>query len=364
MRNATGGLLLCVALLCANVSYGQSSSANFEQYTQLQKLLEKLETEAEEIPFNVQRIATQRLHYDSTRITEKGYQLIKYEIERVIREEGQAQMLSLEEFEPKKVLRVTGTDSTLSLRNTSHSGTESENSIRLLELSQKYSVDAFMQGYIQYENDLGYVVSLELISPSSREVIWSKSLVSETSETEEEYYKGKLTLLTIGSSVLPTNDYAISGISYSEDILLLDYSFNLALRQPINRNASGYIGVQAGYHYYNLMSLEEKLDTYEPFSTSVFEFGTQFFKTLGPKSEMENEYWLELFLGPNLLMPSNSQNLFSLTQGVNVNLSENLGVTLDFRYLFSSSPALEDEDEIKNIQLNTIGYGLKILLRI
>lgn len=364
MRNATGVLFLFLALLYVNVCVGQTSTANVEQYTQLQKLLEKLEIEVEEIPHNVQRIATQRLEYDSTRITDKGFQLIKYEIERVIREEAQARLLSLEEFEPQKILRVSGTDSTLSLRNTSHSGDESENSIRLLELSQKYAIDAFMQGYIQYENDLGYVVNLELINPSSREVIWSKSLVSETLEPEEEPNTGKLVLINAGGSFLPTSDYTINGSSYGGDILLLDYSFRFALRQPINSKSSGYIGVQGGYHYYNIMSRGEELDTYDPYNLSVVEVGALFYKTLGPKSEMENEYWIDLFVGPNLLIPSENQNLFSLTQGVNLNLSENLGVTLDLQYLFSSSPALENEEETKNIQLNTIGYGLKILFRL
>lgn len=103
------------------------------------------------------------------------------------------------------------------------------------------------------------------------------------------------------------------------------------------------------------------------YNSSVFDLGVVFYKTLAEKAEKENAHWVDLFIGPNLLMPSNSKNLFALTQGVNVNVAENLGVTFDVQYLFSSNPSLENADDAqtaKNIELNTIGYGVKILLRL
>jgi len=95
--------------------------------------------------------------------------------------------------------------------------------------------------------------------------------------------------------------------------------------------------------------------------------GAVFYKTIGDKANTENEHWVDLFVGPNLLVSTNSKNLFSLTQGINVNVSENLGVTLDVQYLFSSTPTLENGNDAtiqKTVQLNTIGYGVKVLLRL
>lgn len=362
MRRFTGFLLILV-FLCTDFSVAQQTDKT-SQYSQLQNVLTKLKAELENVPFNIQTIATQKFSYDSVRIRDQGYKLIKHEIERVFREHGRIKVLTLQEFEAQKVLYISGTDSTLSLRNTSRSASEKENSIRLLELSQKYGIDAFMKGHIQYDYSLGYVVTLELISPTSREVLWSKSLVSKSLQPEEEPYKGKLTLIEAGASLIPTTGYQLQGAPYSGEILLFDYGFRLALRQPINNENSGYIGLQAGYHYYSVMPKGSEESDYQGFNSSVYEFGAKFYKTLAEKTEQENEYWLSLYLGPNLLIPANSPNLFGLSQGVNVNMSDNLGVALDLQYLLTSTPSIENENETKNLQLNTIGYGIKILLRL
>lgn len=361
------GLLLAILLLAVGQSVSQDNTSEGSQYKELQQVLEKLKAEVEDIPYNIQKVANQEISYDSTRITSKGFRLIEHEVERTFTEQGRVNMLQLEEFEQENVLQITGTDSTLLLKNTSEVPNEKENSLRLLELSQKYGVDAFLKGYVQYRYDVGYVISLELISPSTREVIWSESVVSKDLEPEEETYKGKLALLTVGATNIPTGTYFINQNAYNSDILLLDYSVRLAFRQPINSKNSGYIGVQGGYHYYNTLPVGEELDNYDVYNSSVFDLGVVFYKTLAEKAEKENAHWVDLFIGPNLLMPSNSQNLFALTQGVNVNVAENLGVTFDVQYLFSSNPSLENADDAqtaKNIELNTIGYGVKILLRL
>lgn len=364
--NRVTGCLVILVLLCANVCVGQNAQPP-SQYVELQQVLEKLKTEVEDIPYNIGKVANQQISYDSTRITSQGFRLIEHEIERMFSEHGRINILSLEEFDEEKVLKITGTDSTLSLRNTSRSASDKENSLRLLELSQKYGVDAFLQGNVQYRADVGYVISLELISPKTREVMWSRSLVSKDMEPEEEPSKGKLTLIQAGASVLPTNDYLINNNSYSGEILFLDYAARLAFRQPINSENSGYIGLQGGYHYYNVVPKNEEQSDYEPYTTSIFEVGAVFYKTIGEKSEQKGEHWVDLFVGPNLLISTNSKNLFSLTQGVNVNVSENLGITLDVQYLFSSTPTLENGNDAtiqKTVQLNTIGYGVKVLLRL
>lgn len=364
MRKATG-IFVLIALLWTNLSFAQNSgkgSPKASQYMQLQKVMKKLQNEIETIPYNIQRVATQRLGYDTTRLTRQGYKLIRHEIERVFREDGRIKMLALEEFRRDKVLFVEGTDSTLTLSNTQRSAGEKENSIRLLELSQKYGIDAFLQGNIQYKNDLGYVITLELISPQSREVLWSKSLVSKDLTPEKKPYKGKLTLISAGGSLLPTGSYTIGGTGYTGGILFVDYTARVALRQPVNERNGGYIGVRGGYHYYNTMPKGQNTTNYEPFTQSVFEVGVIFYKTLAEKNKKKHTHWLELYLGPNLLIPSGSQNMFALAQGININLSENLGLALDVQYLLSPNP--EVENETKNIQLNSVGYGLKVLLRL
>lgn len=368
MRKAIGGFLfVLIALLWANFVFGQESTNSSDnvsaQYTQMQNLLQKLEKEAVKIPFNITRIATQQIEYDTTKLTQQGYELIKHEIERTLRDQERLKVLNLEEFKDQKVLHISGTDSSLSLRNTQRSTSSKENSIRLLELSQKYEIDAFLKGEIQYRSEMGFVVMLQLISPQSREVIWSTSLISKDMDPEEEPNKGKLTLITAGASFLPTNNYLINNNIYNGDIFLLDYAAQLALRQPINNKNSGYIGVRGGYHYYNIMPQGEEGANYEPYDNSIFELGVIFYKTLAEKKEKENEYWIELYLSPNLLVPSGSQNMFGLAQGININLSDNLGLVLNAQYLLSSDPNIENKEETKNIELNTIGYGLMVQFR-
>lgn len=369
--NRVTAFVFGLVLLWVNCGMAQQAgnAAVNSQYQELQQVLEKLRAEVEKMPHDIGRVANQEMAYDSSRITQQGFRLIEHEIERTFTEHGRINMLSLEEFDRENVLRVTGTDSTLLLKNTNQAPDENENSSRLLELSEKYGVDAFMKGYVQYRNDVGYTISVELISPSTREVIWSKTLVSKDLEPEEEVYKGKLTLLTVGASNIPASSYLIGEESdiYGGDFMLLDYNVRLAFRQPVNSKNSGYIGVQGGYHYYNIIPVGDEQESYEPYDTSIYDLGLVFYKTLAEKEEQENAHWIDLFIGPNLLMPSDSNNLFALTQGVNVNVAENVGVTLDVQYLFSSDPSLnnaEDAQIPKTVELNTIGYGFKILLRL
>lgn len=366
MRRATG-LFLLIGLLWCNLSFGQNANSNskdISQYTQLRQVVNKLEKEVENIPHIIRRVATQKLSYDSTRITPQGYRLIRHEIEEAFKEYGRVKMLELEEFSRKKILHVVGTDSSLSLRNTFRGADERENSIRLLELSQKYGVDAFMKGHIQYRKQEGYVIMLELISPQSREVLWSTSLISKDQNPPPKRGRGKLTLVTAGASLVPTRQYSINGNPYTAgEILLLDYTVRMSFRQPINSKNSGYIGLRGGYHFYNVVPKGGEATGYESYSASLFEIGAIFYKTLAPKSEIRDDFWLELYAGPNMLIAFNSNNQFGLAQGINVNLSENLGLALDAQYLFAQSPEIENKDETRNLQLNTISYGLKVLLR-
>lgn len=366
MRKATGVLLL-IGLLWSNVSYGQDAATESDdqsEYTELQQVLNKLRGEVENIPHTINRIATQSIKYDSTRLTEQGYKLIVHQVEEVFRDNGRTKVLSLEEFRRKKVLHVTGTDSTLTLRNTMRSPNERENNLRLLELSQRYGIDAFMKGNIQYRDDVGYVIMLELISPQSREVIWSKSLVSKDMDPPEKPSGGKSTLVTAGASLMPTSQYMVNGNIYGGDIMLLDYSGHLVFRQAINSKNSGYIGIRGGYHYYNVVPKGDEMSGFEPYNVSIYEAGAIFYYSLAEKAESKNDYWLELYAGPNMLLISNARNQFGLAQGININISNNLGLALDAQYLFMESPQIENEDQTRNIQLNTIGYGLKVLLRL
>lgn len=367
MRRATGVFLL-IGLLWCNLSFGQGNGdglKDLSQYAQLQEVLNKLVKDVEGIPHIVRRVATQKLAYDSTRITSQGYRLIRHKIEGVFKENGRVKMLQLEEFSRQKVLHVVGTDSTLSLRNTFRGTDERENSIRLLELSQKYGVDAFLKGNIQYRNDVGYVVMLELISPQSREVVWSTSLISKDMNPPPPPSKAKKTLITAGASLMPTTEYSINQTPYTGgEIILLDYSARLTLRQEINSNNSGFVGIRGGYHYFSVLPKGEEGQSFEPYSASIFEVGALFYKTFAPKAELKNDYWLEIYVGPNVLFHSSSNNKFGLAQGININLTENLGFALDAQYFFSETPQIGNEDQTRNLQLNTIGYGLKILLRL
>lgn len=355
---------LIIFLLSAPIVFAQPETINTKQvkaYKQLDGLLNKLKEEVENVPFNVNRIATHEISYDSTLFTRSGIQLIKNRIEGVFVEKSGVELVELDDRESNKTLHIVGSDSSLVLRNTSNNS--ENNSDKLMALGEKYGIDAFLKGHVQYKESLGYIVSLQLFEPSSRSVIWSKSFVSEYIEGEKPY-KGKTVLVSTGALNTGTDAYTINGSVYQGDVMLLDYNSDFIIRQSINQDNDGYLGIGAGYHYYSLISIGEQQQNYESISTSAFDFGVLFYKTWAEKSEQKGEYWVELFLGPKMLFMANSENSLSLKQGININVAENIGIALDFNYLLTPNTNLANQDQSKNLELNSIGYGVKILLRL
>ena len=358
-------LILLWIMGATSVLAQQGGTGRIDQaqaYKQFENLLSKLEQEVQNISFDVDRIATYQISFDSTLFTRQGIRFIRYELERVFIEKGGISVLSLEEFKSRNVLHIVGSDSSLTLRNTSLSPARNNQSERLLRLSREYGIDAFLRGHVYYREALGYVISLELFNPASRAIVWSKSLISKTIE-QEKPDDGKKYLISAGITQLRTGDYLINNVAYTGDLLKLDYSLRVAFRQPINERNEGYIGLQAGYHYYSLQQLGDKQPNFEPITSSVFETASLFYKTWAEKEGKNGEYWVEIFMGPKILFISNSQNTVALHQGINVNVSENLGMGLDAQYLLTESTTLENGDGSLNLELNSIGYGVKILLR-
>lgn len=355
-------LIMVGCYLPVNAQFSNNRANIEREYTELNSLLDKLEQEAANSPFDVRRVAFFKLDYEQSRFTKQGIRYIKNEIERVLNESTPISMVNVREFDEPDPLQIIGSDSSLTIMNTNGWSTEQGGRDRLSNIVQKYALDGILEGSIQYRDGPGYILSLRLVRGDSRAVAWNISVMSNDMEQEEEMPESKTILISAGGGLLPYSGYVANGQIPSTDPVVIDYSANLTLRQSINSKNSGYLGVSLGYHQYRSAGLDENQNI-EPFSLTSFRAGVLYFLSVAEKSEIPNDYWIEIYLGPDILIVSENDNLFRINQGINFNLARNLGLSLDLQYLLSSEPSLEDANSNTTVDFKSIGYALRFLVR-
>lgn len=365
MKNLRVSAIILIITLAATSLYAQSvqrSNLVSDEIVEFETLMHRLQSHLDEIPFNMNRIAFYNFDIDEDTFTKSGRDYLRTRIKSEFVSHSTTGIVSVPEFESLGRLNVIGTDSTLIISSSTFT-TPDETASKLLELGQKYSLDGYLEGTLQYRSREGYLLNIRLTRPSSREVVWSKNITSRNFLPEEDHDKGSLVLINIGTGLLNTNQYTFGGDSYSDDLLALDYSFALTIRQPVNHNNGGYVGLVLGAHYFNLTNLNDAVEI-EGMNVFYGQVGFVLTKTLFEKNHSQTDHWVDFNLGANMYIRSESNNVFTINQSVNFNLSRNIGLSLNFNYLLGDNPSLKLEEESKQMHIKNMTYGFGILFRL
>lgn len=362
-------ILICLLLLTGlcTYAYGQSEATAGneiqlnEQYADLELALDKLTKKLENVSVDIRRAAPLQWEYEESKITSEGFKLIRNEIERTIFRTGRIKVLDIEALQDNQVLKISGSDSSLKISNAANRNQEDYDE-QLMRLSEQYSVDAFLKGHVQYQEDMGFIITLEFINPRSKAIDWSTTVMSKDVESKKEIPTGRRNILSGGVNLNSPSEYVVNTSTYSDGLNLLNYNLNYTYRQPVNPEHSSYFGISAGYHVMNLTYLGDRSDV-ESFSKSIMNTGVYYFKTLGKKPNTKRQYWIELFIGPEMKVVFNDKNHFQMSQGLHLNFTKNLGMELNLNFLISGSSRLTNEEETKEVELNNTSYGLKLLLK-
>ena len=386
-------ILLIVFILVAltNSYYVSAQIFNHEQGDpyMIEKIQEQLNPNLADFPATVRRIAIYKINYSALRFTNEEVEYIRAEIEYSMRNYAGLTVLSPPELEPNDKLKIVGNDSTLQILNMQGRSLADVSPEMLEEIAYKYGVQGLVELSLQRREPEGLVISIRVMNPQSREVVWSNSFISNPPIVLPTLQQGTQKLVTFGISTKPSdswyrNKYATSttrtdttgagagagagtdstanAFSHQADTLLrqalTDFSVTFTYRQPLDLENSSYIGFSAGYHIVRSRDREQTL-----FDISLFELGLIYYQAISEKVPDIDEYRVVFYSKLNTQFPLGNKEgeMFVLEPGLQFNLSKNIGLSVFGNLMLAGETIkLANKDRLTYKQT---GFGFHAVIR-
>ena len=145
---------------------------------QMEQISDQMIDQINDVPANIRRVAVYKLNYNPMRFTVQEVEFIRGEIESAFREFAGLTVLSPPELEPNDKMKIFGNDSTLQILNIQGRSLADVSPELLTESASTYGVQGLLEVSMQKRNPDGLILSLRMISPRSREIVWTKSFIS------------------------------------------------------------------------------------------------------------------------------------------------------------------------------------------
>lgn len=265
-------------------------------------------------------------------------------------------IVSAPEFKQKPLTLVNGTDSNLTITR--------QNTLERLILDEekmsavidKYSLQALMYVQLTYDHITGYQVNLQLVKSRSKELIYSTIINSNP----QLYNPRKAQFFAIaGVSFYNSQSYIIDNVDVSGGKRFTTTCADLSVswRQSMNKNQSGFYGLNAGLSFFNLLT--PSTDTGLAKFTAVVPHGGLFYTlAFAKKADQPRKYWLEAFQSMNVYL-GNTITPYA-RQGLIFNATDNLSLEIDFRYFMLINQLTKGNSVL---QLQQFGYGISFIYR-
>ena len=314
----------------------------------MEKITNRLSEELYDIPVSIRRAAVYKINYSANSFTTEEVEYIRGEIEAAFRQHAGITILSPPELEPNDKMKIVGSDSSLKIVNVRGRSLADVTPEMLSTITGRYGVQGLIELTLQRSNPEGIIVSIRMVNPGSREIIWTKSFVSNEKVAKIEVDKGKTSVFNFGAGIM-------TGETDADDVIV-DFSASYTFRQPINSDNSGYLGFTIGGHLLKPRAASE-------FEMNLLELGLTFYHGMGRRIEAINDERVAIYLNTSayVVMGDVTGQMFNARPGLMFNFGENLGVLLYSNILLSGETVtLEDDTEAT---FNTIGYGIQGVVR-
>lgn len=333
----------------------------------MDQIINQMSEELNDVPVNIRRIAVYKINYSSFRFTTEEIEYIRAEVEYAFRQYAGLTVLSPPELEPNDKMKIVGSDSTLQILNVRGRSLADVSPELLAEITSKYGVQGLVELSVQRRVPEGLVLAIRMMNPVSREVVWTKSFISNEKQPEVVVDKGKTSVIKFGvgsktgenifypDTVITADSTVIFGDSTLSDIIV-DLHASFTYRQPLNEANSAYIGFTGGFHILRAREADE-------FSMTLLEFGVSYYQAITPEKTDLDLYRVMMFVNGNVQFPLGKPTgeTFSVMPGLMLNLSDNLGL------LFYSSITLSGEtltlENSQQVTYSKIGYGVQGVIR-
>ena len=362
-------------------SWGFSDDASAQLFTydqgdpyMVEKIQEQLNPELADFPVSVRRVAIYKINYSALRFTNEEIEYIRAEMEYSLRQFAGLTVLSPPELEPNDKLKIVGNDSTLQILNMQGRSLADVSPEMLEEIAYKYGVQGLVELSLQRREPEGLVIGIRVMNPQSREVVWSKSFISNPPVVLPTLNQGSQYLLTFGVTSRGTdswyrNKYAITDttgignnfVNQADTLIrqaLNDLSVTFSYRQPLDANNSAYIGFSGGFHILRSTNNEVTL-----FNMSLFDIGLVYYQAISEKVPDIDEYRVVFYSRANVQFPVGNKkgDIFMLEPGLQFNLSKNIGLSV-----FSNLMLAGDTIKLPNkdrLTYNKTGFGFHAVIR-
>lgn len=354
--------ILCI--ICAIVS--SQSELKAQDYESgdpymMGQIMEQMSTELNDVPFNIRRVSVYKINYSSFRFTSEEIEYIRAEIESAFREYAGLTVLSPPELEPNDKMKIIGSDSTLQILNVRGRSLADISPEYLTEITVKYGIHALIELSVQRRNTEGIVIALRMMNPNSREVVWTRSFISNRVIIEEKADKGRTSVISIGVGnrtidkiFHPDTTVILNDTTFKKNVIDLHATFSY--RQPLNIDNSAFIGFTGGFHLLNSRESNS-------YNMQLIELGITYFQAVSPLNTDLNLYRIMFYLNGNIQFPFGSQSgeMFTATPGLMLNLSENIGISFYSSILLSGETIKKSNNE--EVTFNKVGYGVHGVIR-
>ncbi len=353
--------IISVFVLFSFSDFAQAQDRKSGVPYQMGQISEQMVDQLSDVPANIRRVAVYKLNYNPMRFTVQEVEYIRGEIETAFREFAGLTVLSPPELEPNDKMKIVGNDSTLQILNIQGRSLADVNSDLLTEIAANYGVQGLVEVSMQKRNPDGLVLSIRMINPRSREIIWTQSFISNPFTVDVVVDKGKTAMVNFGAGSMESEsitraDTTVANPDTAIADIIVTFSAAFTYRQPLNVDNSAYIGFNAGL---NILRAREV----DAFNVTLFEFGATYYQAITSKNEDIDDYRVMLFLNANVQFPLGKPTgeFFSAKPGVMFNLSDNLGLSLYSNLIVSGETlTLENNDKIS---YSKVGYGIQAVIR-
>ncbi len=353
-------IVLCLMFMGSLVVQAQSHRDGVPYL--MGQISEQMNDELSDLPVSIRRVAVYKLNYSSMRFSEQEVEFIRGEVEANLREFAGLTVLSPPELEPNDKMKILGNDSTLQVLNIQGRSLADVSPEYLAQISNQYAVQGLVELTLQKRNPEGLVISVRMISPESREIIWSKSFISQPFIVKEEIDPGKIHMLHFGVGSRQTESLFRADTSLSSNpdtsiqVNAISFEITYTFRQSLNEEKSAYIGFTGGLNILRATDASQ-------FDVNLMQLGATYYQALSKKNEDIDDYRLKFFVNANVqfAIDNTKGQVFSTRPGLVLNLSNNLGLSFYSSFILSGETlTLENNNRIT---YDKIGYGVQAVVR-
>lgn len=349
-------LILLVVVIGHSFSFAQVDKNNPIIRKQLE-LVDLMDEITDKIRLNdllYKRVALASFDYPDYIINESEAIQIRSRIEGAFSTSGFT-VVSAPEFKQKPLTIVNGTDSNLTITRQNTLERLILDDEKMNEVIDKYALQALLYVQLTYDHITGYQANLQLVKSRSKELLYSTVLNSNP----ELYNPRKAELqLSAGISLYKTEYHLVNGVDISKDNLVSLSDLDVIWRQPFNKSYGGYYGFKAGLSFVQNSSSGNLDTSFQKFSKFMPHAGFYYSICFLKKNEQPRKYWMEAFQSFQTIISDNI--IPGVKQGLIINMTENLGLQLDFNYYLINSVFNKGTT---SLQTANFGYGFTFIYR-